>query len=109
MSRIILGLDIGSHSIKAVLLKEGFGKVEPVRFIEKLRINGEIQGLIRSIFQEGHLKPDIVVSSVAGSNVSVQYLHIPFSDESKISRVVPKEVENRMPFHLEVMIFVRFI
>src|SRR4030066_1280708 len=104
MSRKILGLDIGSHSIKAVLLKEGFGKIEPVRFIEKLRINGDIQGLIRSIFQEGHLKPDIIVSSVAGSNVSVQYLHIPFSDESKISRVVPNEVENLIPFHLEDMI-----
>src|SRR4030065_477574 len=84
MSRKILGLDIGSHSIKAVLLKEGFGKIEPVRFIEKLRINGDVQGLIRSIFQEGHLKPDIVVSSVAGNNVSVHYLKIPFSDESKI-------------------------
>src|SRR3990172_12394927 len=104
MARKILGLDIGSHSIKAVLVKEGFGKVEPVRFIEKLRINGDIQGLNRSIFQEGHLKPDIIVSSVAGSNVSVQYLHIPFSDESKISRVVPNEVENLIPFHLEDMI-----
>src|SRR4030065_811384 len=101
MSRKILGLDIGSHSIKAVLIKEGFGKVEPVSFIEKRLMNGDVQGLIRSIFQEGHLKPDIVVSSVAGNNVSVHYLQIPFSDESKISRVVPNEAENLHPFHLE--------
>ena len=33
MSRKILGLDIGSHS-KAVLIREAFGKIEPVRFIE---------------------------------------------------------------------------
>ncbi len=104
MSRKILGLDIGSHSIKAVLVKEGFGKLEPVRFIEKRLINGDVQGLIRSIFQEGHFKPDIVVSSVAGNNVSVQYLQIPFTDESKISRVVPNEVENLIPFHLEDMV-----
>ncbi|MCC6543234.1 MAG: pilus assembly protein PilM [Nitrospirae bacterium] len=104
MSRKILGLDIGSHSIKAVLVKEGFGKIEPVRYIEKPRINGDVQGLIRSIFQEAHLKPDIVVSSVAGTNVSVHYLQIPFSDESKISRVVPNEVENLIPFHLEDMV-----
>lgn len=104
MARKILGLDIGSHSIKAVLLKEGFGRIEPVRFIEKRLINGDVQGLIRSIYQEGHLRPDIVVSSVAGNNVSVHYLNIPFSDESKISRVVPNEVENLIPFHLEDMV-----
>src|SRR3989304_7308801 len=67
-------------------------------------MNGDVQGLIRSIYQEGHLRPDIVVSSVAGNNVSVHYLNIPFSDESKISRVVPNEVENLIPFHLEDMV-----
>ncbi len=104
MARKILGLDIGSHSIKAVLVKEGFGRIEPVSFIEKRLMNGDVQGLIRSIYQEGHLRPDIVVSSVAGNNVSVHYLNIPFSDESKISRVVPNEVENLIPFHLEDMV-----
>ncbi len=104
MARKILGLDIGSHSIKAVLVKEGFGRIEPVSFIEKRLINGDVQGLIRSIYQEGHLRPDIVVSSVAGNNVSVHYLNIPFSEESKISRVVPNEVENLIPFHLEDMV-----
>ena len=104
MARKILGLDIGSHSIKAVLVKEGFGRIEPLRFIEKRLMNGDVQGLIRSIYQEGHLRPDIVVSSVAGNNVSVHYLNIPFSDESKISRVVPNEVENLIPFHLEDMV-----
>ena len=104
MSRKILGLDIGSHSIKAVLLSEGLGKIEPVRFIERPVINGDTQALIKSIFQEGRLNPDIVISSVAGNNVSVHYLNIPFSDEAKISRVVPNEVENLIPFPLEDMI-----
>ncbi|MEK6713088.1 MAG: pilus assembly protein PilM [Nitrospirota bacterium] len=104
MSRKILGLDIGSHSIKAVLIREGLGKIEPVRFIEKPVTNGDTQALIKSIFQEGRLNPDIVISSVAGNNVSVHYLNIPFSDEAKISRVVPNEVENLIPFPIEDMI-----
>ncbi len=104
MSRKILGLDIGSHSIKAVLLSEGFGKIEPVRFIERPVTNGDTQAIIKSIFQEGRLNPDIVISSVAGNNVSVHYLNIPFSDEAKISRVVPNEVENLIPFPIEDMI-----
>lgn len=104
MSRKILGLDIGSHSIKAVLVREGLGKIEPVRFIERPVTNGDTQALIKSIFREGRLNPDIVISSVAGNNVSVHYLNIPFSDEAKISRVVPNEVENLIPFPIEDMI-----
>ncbi len=104
MSRKILGLDIGSHSIKAVLIKEGLGRIEPVRFVEKSLINGDVRGLVRSIFEEGRLNPDIVVSAVSGTNVSVHYLRLPFSDESKISRVVPNEVENLIPFDLEDMV-----
>ncbi len=104
MSRKILGLDIGSHSIKAVLVREAFGKIEPVRFIERPVTNGDTQAIIKSIFQEGRLNPDIVISSVAGNNVSVHYLNIPFSDEAKISRVVPNEVENLIPFPIEDMI-----
>ena len=41
---------------------------------------------------------------MAGNNVSVHYLNIPFSDEAKISRVVPNEVENLIPFPIEDMI-----
>src|SRR4030067_3355674 len=109
MSRKILGLDIGSHSIKAVLVREAFGKIEPVRFIERPVTNDDVQGLIKSIFQEGHFNPDIVISSVAGNNVTVHYLNIPFSDEAKISRVVPNEVENLIPFPLEDMIIAQVI
>ena len=50
MSRKILGLDIGSHS-KAVLIREAFGKIEPVRFIEN-RSPMATQGLIKSVFRK---------------------------------------------------------
>ncbi|MCC7201516.1 MAG: pilus assembly protein PilM [Nitrospirae bacterium] len=109
MSRKILGLDIGSHSIKAVLLREGFGRIEPVTYIDKNLANGDVRGLIRSIFQEGNLNPDMVVSSVPGNTVSVHYLQLPFSDESKISRVIPNEIENLTPFHLDEMVIDQII
>lgn len=109
MSRKIVGLDIGSHSIKVVSARERLGKVELLQFYER-PVNGEgIEDLIKSIFQEGGLHPDVVVSSVPGSAVSVHYLKIPFSDEAKIGQVVPYEVEGIVPFPLEEMVIDQFI
>lgn len=109
MSRKIVGLDIGSHSIKVVSARERLGKVELLQFYER-PVNGEgIEELIKSIFQDGGLRPDVVVSSVPGSAVSVHYLKIPFSDEAKIGQVVPYEVEGIVPFPLEEMVIDQFI
>lgn len=109
MSRKIVGLDIGSHSIKVVSARERLGKVELLQFYER-PVNGEgIEELLKSIFQEGGLHPDVVVSSVPGSAVSVHYLKIPFSDEAKIGQVVPYEVEGIIPFPLEEMVIDQFI
>jgi len=112
MARNIVGLDIGSHSIKVVSARERLGKVELLQFYER-PVDGNgvegIGGLIRSIFQEGRLHPDVVVSSIPGSVVSVHYLKIPFSDEAKIGQVVPYEVEGVIPFPLEEMVIDQFI
>lgn len=109
MSRKIVGLDIGSHSIKAVLARERLGKVDLLQFYERPVTQDGIQELIRSIFREKGMHPDIVVSSVSGNTVSVHYLQIPFSDESKISQVIPYEVESIVPFPLEEMVIDQFI
>lgn len=109
MSRKIAGLDIGSHSVKVVLTRERLGRVDLLQFYEKPIANSNVQEVIRAIFREKGLHPDIIVSSVSGSAVSVHYLQIPFSDENKISQVIPYEVESIVPFPLEEMIIDQFI
>lgn len=109
MSRKIVGLDIGSHSIKVVLARERLGRVDLLQFYEKPLTGDGVQELIRSIFKEKGLHPDVVVSSVPGNVVSVHYLQIPFSDETKIGQVVPYEVESIVPFPLEDMVVDQFI
>ncbi len=109
MSRKIVGLDIGSHSIKVVLARERLGRVDLLHFYERPVADKGIQELIRSIFREEGLHPDIVVSSVSGNTVSVHYLQIPFSDETKIRQIIPYEVESIVPFPLEEMVIDQFI
>src|SRR3989304_1054457 len=109
MSRKIVGLDIGSHSIKVVVARERLGRIDLQQFYQRPVNNGSIQEIIRGIFQEGKIHPDIVVSSVPGNRVSVHYLKIPFSDEAKIVKVIPYEVEGVIPFPLEDMVIDQFI
>ncbi|MBI5406778.1 MAG: pilus assembly protein PilM [Nitrospirae bacterium] len=109
MSRKIAGLDIGSHSVKVVLARERLGRIDLLQFYEKPIANNNIQEVIRAIFREKGLHPDIIVSSVSGSAVSVHYLQIPFSDENKITQVIPYEVESLVPFPLEEMIIDQFV
>src|SRR3989304_1428491 len=109
MSRKIVGLDIGSHSIKVVVARERLGRIDLQQFYERPVSNGSLQEIIRGIFQEGKIHPDIVVSSVPGNRVSVHYLKIPFSDEAKIVKVIPYEVEGVIPFPLEDMVIDQFI
>ncbi len=109
MSRKIAGLDIGSHSVKVVLARERLGRVDLLQFYERPIANSNIQEVIRALFREKGLRPDIIVSSVSGNAASVHYLQIPFSDENKISQVIPYEVESLVPFPLEEMVIDQFI
>ncbi len=109
MARKILGIDIGSHSIKVVLGRERFGKIEIQEVYEKPVTGEGTQELITSIIRENHISPDVVVSSVPGNIVSVHYLQIPFTDETRIAQVVPYEVEGLIPFSLDEMVIDQFI
>lgn len=109
MARHILGIDIGSYSVKAVLAKEKFGRFEFMRFIEKTINGNNVQEIIASLLQEENLHPDMIVSSIPGNSVSIHYLTIPFSDETRIKQVLPYEVESITPFPIEDMIIDQFI
>src|SRR3989304_8455219 len=109
MSRKIAGLDSGSHSVKVVLARERLGRVALLQFYERPIANSNIQEVIRALFREKGLRPDIIVSSVSGNAASVHYLQIPFSDENKISPVIPYEVESLVPFPLEEMVIDQFV
>ena len=109
MSRKIAGLDIGSYSVKVVLARERLGRVDLLQFYERPIADSSVQEVIRALFREKGLHPDIIVSSVSGNEASVHYLQIPFSDENKISQVIPYEVESIVPFPLEEMIIDQFI
>jgi type IV pilus assembly protein PilM len=109
MTQPILGLDIGSFSIKAVCIRKGIMGVEWVGAYQKdlSRFQGPfdwpkegILGLKEWIADQG-LPIDRVVVSLPAHLISLRTLTLPFSDVRRIEKVVPYEIEALLPYPLE--------
>lgn len=102
--RKVLGLDLGSHSVKAVEIHQtlqglvvakqhalvlGDDDGEPLE--DRLREFARLHGLAR----------EHVICALAGDRLSTRRLSFPFRDGKRLSQAVPFEVEGQVPFDLE--------
>jgi type IV pilus assembly protein PilM len=111
MPQKIIGLDIGSYSIKAVQLRRTFRGFELTGFHEKkIPREGEIAPsdavaqALAELLDEGHLSGDVVITSIPGHQVSARIIKLPFSDRKRLDQVIPFEVEGYTPFNIEEMV-----
>ncbi len=111
MPQKIIGLDIGSHSIKAVQLRRTFRAFELIGFQEKeIPRGGEIAPsdavvqALTELFAKGRIGGDTVVTSIPGHQVSARMIKLPFADRKKMDKVIPFEVEGHTPFNIEEMV-----
>lgn len=101
----ILGLDLGSHSIKAVELQQGLRSVQAVHVLsvpreDELSLPEQLQRFV----QVHRLSTDHVVTAVRGDRVSVHRLSMPFSERRRLAQAVPFEVADALPFDLEQVV-----
>ncbi len=98
-----VGLDIGSNSIKAALIKKGFKEPTLVKVFQ-IEV-GETHALslerIISAFTERGFPKENVAVSFPKKALSVRVINFPFSDPRKIDQVYAFELENLSPFDLE--------
>ncbi len=111
MPKKIIGLDIGSYSIKAVRLESSFRGFELEAFYEKPlpRESGPppeevISSTLRELVSEGEMDGYTFITSIPGNQVSTRILSLPFTNEKKIDQVVGFEVEGDLPFALEDLV-----
>jgi general secretion pathway protein L len=102
--RRVLGLDLGSHGVKAVEIHQtlqglvvaqqrsfAMGDEEGVPLEERLRDFARAHGLPK----------DHVICALPGDRLSSRRLTFPFRDGKRLSQAVPFEVEGQVPFDLE--------
>jgi len=106
--RRVLGLDIGSYSLKAALSRGGLGRLEVRRFMQyPLGASGEsdpasaIRQAMAQFRQEEDLTGVEFVCAFPGQKASFRRLQLPFTDARKIQQTVPFEVETQVPYEID--------
>jgi general secretion pathway protein L len=102
----ILGLDIGSRSVKALLLESTF-RVYSVRSFNEARIEAEggLEAALKSLQAAKHLSADQVVVALPGSTVTTQLLTMPFADARRIQATIGFEVEGQLPYDVSEVVY----
>jgi type IV pilus assembly protein PilM len=110
-SRQLVGLDIGSSSIKAVELKSTKGGYELVSFgTEHLAPDTVVDGAIMDapqvanaiskIFDAARAKTKNVATSVSGHSVIVKRVPLPLMTEEELYDRIPSEASQHIPFDI---------
>jgi type IV pilus assembly protein PilM len=110
-SRQLVGLDIGSSSIKAVELRQTKAGYELVSFgAEHLAPDTVVDGAIMDapqvanaiskIFDAGRVKTKNVATSVSGHSVIVKRVPLPLMTEEELYDRIPSEASQHIPFDI---------
>jgi type IV pilus assembly protein PilM len=112
MARGIIGLDIGSHSIKIVELKESKGGAwKLVKFgLHKLPAEAIVDGAImnsaavvegiRDLVARHKIKTREVATSVSGHSVIIKKITLPAMTEDELTESIQWEAEQYIPFSI---------
>ena len=110
MQRVI-GLDIGSYSIKAVEIVNTFKSYEITNFYENVIPNVAefdqdivIPACMEQLFVENRLEADRIITAMPGQYISSRVMSFNFADPRKIEMAVLAEVEDAVPFNMDDMI-----
>ncbi len=103
----VVGLDVGSHSVKAVALRQGrrgwtllaAGEmpIPPGEPLTQDQVGETVGGLLDTL----DLHRAQIVSALSGQSVMVKRLALPAMNSADLAAVIPSEAEQYVPFPLE--------
>ncbi len=112
MPQKILAIDLGSWSVKAVLLESSFRgfTIEEVHEQELRAGNPEskdarVVTALKELLQRTSLKADIYVGAVSGESAATRFVELPFSDARSIEQTLGGELADVLPFEIEDTVY----
>ena len=93
----VVGLDLGSHSLKAVEFRQTLRGFEAValRMLPRAGHDGDDAELIRHFAAMHRLSRDHVVAALAGHRVSSRRMTFPFRDKKRLAQAVEWMTEGK--------------
>jgi general secretion pathway protein L len=106
----ILGLDLGSHTVKAVLFEASM-RGHQTRAVAEVKRAQEgdraatLRAALGQLLAQHPLQADQVVVALPGPTLATHVISLPFSDPRKIEQTLPFEIEGQLPFDLASVVF----
>lgn len=111
MPQTILGIDIGSYSVKIAQVERSLNTFRFVQFFERriqynelLSPEESISVTLQSMIDDFRLKWDQAICGYPASQVSSRLITLPFGSLSKIDQTLEFELEGYVPFDLEGLV-----
>jgi len=110
-SKSIVGLDMGSSSIKAVELKKKGGQIEVAHLgleplssdivVDSMIVDsGTVSSAISKLFADNLIKTKAVATAVSGHSVIVKKISLPSMSDQELAETIEKEAAQHIPFDL---------
>ena len=110
-SKTIVGLDVGSSSIKAVELKKKGGQIEVAHLglealasdivVDSMIVDsGTVSSAISKLFTDCLIKTKAVATAVSGHSVIVKKISLPSMSDQELAETIEKEAAQHIPFDL---------
>lgn len=115
-SKAIVGLDIGTSSVKIVQLKSSgnqwhlslMGMAEiPNESMDAKNQDAQravVIETIKRVFKESGVKTKKVVTSLSGDSVIIRYVKLPFMTPEELRAAIPREAEQYIPLNIDQVV-----
>jgi general secretion pathway protein L len=105
----ILGLDLGSYSVKGVLFESNLRGHITKAYGEVRRGEGDraetLRNAVRELLTQNPLEADQVVIALPGPALMTHAINLPFGDAKRIGDALPNVLEEQLPFDISEVVF----
>lgn len=112
MPQIILGIDVGSYSVKVAELTRSFKQFAWTNFYERrIQYNDVLTPdesraiALQSVIEDNALTWDAAYAALPGQMVASRLIDLPFGNAKKIEQTLPFEIEGYLPFDMETVVY----
>lgn len=119
MARRVIGLDVGTYSVKVVHLEaraagfdiHTYSELPLSRFAKEGQEQSEFdlqKEALAELKRQGHLDGSWIVSGLPSTFAQLRSLDVPFTDAKKIEAVLPGLMDSHLPFSVENLAYTWF-
>jgi len=105
----ILGLDLGSYSVKGILFESNLRGYTTKAYAEVRRAEGDrtetLRAAVHELLTQHPMQADQVIVALPGPALMTHAFTLPFTDPKRLEAALPFEVESQLPFDLSEVLF----